>query len=324
MPLFRTSPRSDADLIAASRADDSSAYAELWSRHYNAGLAVARGATSTIDPEDLVQEAFTRVYQALLAGGGPRGAFRPYLFTTIRNTAASWGSARKDSAFDMLDSLEDPSSTEEASASALDHSLTARAFRSLPTRWQEVLWYGEVENMTPAQIAPLLNMKANAVAALSYRAREGLRQAWIQAHITEVPRDSACHWAISRVGKYSRGKLNGSELAAFNDHLVGCARCTIVAEEASQVSSRIAAVLLPITVGTGGSGAYLAWVQMAAPAAQAVAMPATVTGAAAAPAVVAAAGGATSALGGATGAGSGASASAAGGSASAAGGSASA
>ncbi|WP_143822650.1 sigma-70 family RNA polymerase sigma factor, partial [Mycetocola reblochoni] len=288
MPLSRSAIRSDEALVAASRRDDSTAYAELWSRHYAAGMTVARSSSSTIDPEDLVQEAFTRIYRALLAGGGPRGAFRPYLFTTVRNTAASWGSARKDSAVDMLDMLEDPRSTEEASASALDQSLTVRAFRTLPTRWQEVLWYGEVEGLSPARIAPLLGMRANAVAALAYRAREGLRQAWIQAHIAEVPADSACHWTISRVGKYARGKLNGTELTAFNAHLVDCARCTLVAEEASHVSSRIALVLLPITVGVGGSGAYLAWTQAAGGTA-AAALP---------PAVTAAHGGGLAAAGG--------------------------
>src|SRR5690606_39622652 len=106
-------------------------------------------------------------------GGGPTGAFRAYLFTSIRNTAAAWGRARKETTIDVLETLEDPGTTTEATEEALDRSLTVQAFRSLPTRWQEVLWYTEIEGMKPAAVAPLLGMKATAVAQLAFRAREG-------------------------------------------------------------------------------------------------------------------------------------------------------
>ena len=48
--------------------------------------------------------------------------------------------------------------------------------------------------MSPQQIAPLVGMSANSTAALAYRAREGLRQAWIRAHLqarqrTRLPLD---------------------------------------------------------------------------------------------------------------------------------------
>ena len=60
---------------------------------------------------------------------------------------------------------------------ALDRSMVAQVFRALPTRWQEVLWYTEVEQLRPQSVAPFLGMSANAVAALSHRAREGFRRA---------------------------------------------------------------------------------------------------------------------------------------------------
>ena len=55
----------------------------------------------------------------------------------------------------------------------------SRAFHSLPERWQLVLWHLEVEGQQPAEVAPLLGVKANAVSALAYRAREGLRAAYL-------------------------------------------------------------------------------------------------------------------------------------------------
>ena len=176
----------DADLVLRARSGDRDAYAELWRRHYRSGITVARSITSSLDADDLVQEAYTRIYHSIRRGGGPTGSFRAYLFTSIRNTAAGWGRARQETAVDELEGLEDPASSAEATADALDHGLTHRAFRSLPTRWQEVLWYSEIEGMKPAEIAPLLGLKPTAVAQLAFRAREGLREAWIQAHLQSV------------------------------------------------------------------------------------------------------------------------------------------
>ncbi len=115
---------------------------------------MARSVTSSIDPDDLVQESYTRIYQAIIKGGGPNGSFRAYLFTSIRNTAAGWGRARRETAIDELDTVADPDTTDQAASEALDRSLTAQAFRSLPSRWQEVLWYTEIEQMKPQEVGP--------------------------------------------------------------------------------------------------------------------------------------------------------------------------
>ena len=158
----------DADLVLRTRSGDAAAFGELWRRHYPSGMSVARSITSSIDPDDLVQESYTRIYQAIVKGGGPNGSFRAYLFTSIRNTAAAWGRSRRESAIDELDSVADPDSTDQAANEALDRSLTAQAFRSLPSRWQEVLWYTEIEQMKPQEAATLLGMKAGAVSQLAF------------------------------------------------------------------------------------------------------------------------------------------------------------
>ena len=120
----------------------------------------------------------------------------PYLYTTIRNLASTWGAKSRDVQVDDIADYEDPSTIDDPVAIALDRTLTARAFRSLPERWQSVLWYTEVEGMDPHEVAPILGMSANGVAALSYRAREGLRKAWLQAHVSEPGVSEACKWTI--------------------------------------------------------------------------------------------------------------------------------
>ncbi|WP_226532233.1 sigma-70 family RNA polymerase sigma factor [Microbacterium paraoxydans] len=270
----------DADLILRARSGDTGAFGELWRRHYPSGIAVARSITSSIDPDDLVQEAYTRIYQAIVKGGGPNGSFRAYLFTSIRNTAAGWGRARRETTIDELDTVVDPETTDQAANEALDRSLTAQAFRSLPTRWQEVLWYTEIEQMKPQEVGHLLGMKSGAVSQLAFRAREGLREAWIQAHLRSAADGSDCRWAIEHLGAYSRGNLSTRDHKRLELHLDDCARCMIVAAEAKDVSQRLALVLLPLVLGVAGASGYLATLQGAGtPIVALAAMPSSIPGA---------------------------------------------
>jgi len=262
----------DADLVLKSRSGDSDAFGELWQRHHRSGIAAARSISHDLDPDDLVQEAYAKVFQAIRRGGGPTGSFRAYLFTAIRNTAASWGrAAGATQPDDEIDEREDPATTEEAVDAALDHSLTVTAFRSLPSRWQEVLWYTEVEGMKPAEVAPLLGMKAAAVSQLAFRAREGLRESWIQAHISTVPSGSECTWTIERIGAHARDNLGSRDRARLDAHIAECPKCAIVASEAEHVGSRLVMVLLPLAVGVTGAGGYLATLQQGGEQAMALA-----------------------------------------------------
>ena len=249
---------SDAELIDRARSGDTRAFGELWRRHYRSAARVARQFTSSIDADDLVSEAYARIYQRVLAGGGPTGAFRPYLYTTIRNLASSWGAASRDIQVDMIDDFEDERIPDDPAAYALDRTLTARAFRSLPERWQTVLWYTEVEGMDPHEVAPLMGLTANSVAALSYRAREALRKAWLQAHVSDAAASGECQWAMSRLGEHARDGLSTRDHDRLTAHLAGCDRCTIVSEEVDEVGSHLAMVMLPLLLGGVAGGSLLA------------------------------------------------------------------
>jgi DNA-directed RNA polymerase specialized sigma24 family protein len=56
--------------------------------------------------------------------------------------------------------------------------LIAAAMRTLPARWRTVLWHGDVMGLPPREIAPILEIEANAVSSLLFRARAGLRAAY--------------------------------------------------------------------------------------------------------------------------------------------------
>lgn len=257
---------SDAVLIERARSGDRDAFGELWRRHYLPAARVARRFTSSIDADDLVSEAYARIYKSVLAGGGPSGAFRPYLYTTIRNLASTWGAARRDVNVDVIEEYEDERIPEDPAAWALDRTLTARAFRSLPERWQTVLWYTEVEGMDPHEVAPILGITANSVAALSYRAREGLRKAWLQAHVNDATASGECRWTMTRLGEHTRDGLGARDRTRIAAHLADCASCTIVSEEVEEVGSRLALVMLPLILGGVAGGSLLAAASDSGPA----------------------------------------------------------
>ncbi|MBI5161105.1 MAG: sigma-70 family RNA polymerase sigma factor [Micrococcales bacterium] len=266
---------SDGELIERAQGGDSEAFGELWTRHYRSAMRVARQFTSSIDADDLVSEAYARIYQRVLAGGGPRGAFRPYLYTTIRNLASSWGTAQSRSVHvDEIEDAPDERIPDDPAAWALDRTLTARAFKTLPDRWQTVLWYTEVEGMDPHEVAPIMGLTANGVAALSYRAREGLRTAWLQAHVSDASSSGECRWAIARLGEHARHSLTDRERSRLEGHLADCAKCTIIADEVEEVGSHLALVLVPLILGGVVGGAVLSQLALPGAAMAATAAPA--------------------------------------------------
>lgn len=240
---------SDADLMSRAAAGDSSAFAQLWRRHAPAARQAARRVTTSFDPDDLAQEAFTRTWSALRAGHGPRDAFRAYLNAAIRNIAATW--ARKALASTPLDddaplaelTLADPTE------SALEHSLIVRAFQSLPDEWRSVLWYVDVEGLTATEVAPWLGLNPNSVTSLTYRAREGLRRAWISAHLNSAGLGDGCRWTAERMPVHLRQGLPQAQKLRFESHLEGCASCTVLLGELDDVAHRLKATLIPLALG---------------------------------------------------------------------------
>ena len=253
----------DAALAELARAGNSDAFAELWTRHVGAGTAAARQFSTIADPEDIVSEAYLRIFRAVQHGGGPHEAFRPYLYRTIRNIALDWRAKQNSVSLDETAELEQPDSDPEISV--LENVVTARAFADLPERWQAVLWYLDVEGMSPAEAAPLTGLSPNATSALAVRAREGFKKAWLQAHINDLSVPSACRWTTDRMAQYSRRTLSPRARSRFDRHLEDCARCSILVEEMDRLSGHLASVLLPAVLGAGAGGAMLA--QLARPAA---------------------------------------------------------
>jgi hypothetical protein len=147
----------------------------------------------------------------------------------------------------------EPETFDDPTVTGFESVAAAQAFAALPERWQAVLWHTEVEGEKPAQVAPLLGLTPNGVSALAYRAREGLRQAYLQQHLADVANDR-CRWATERLGAYVRGGLTKRENTNMREHLDECPRCTAVYLELVEVNSSLPALLAPALLGVAGLG----------------------------------------------------------------------
>jgi RNA polymerase sigma factor (sigma-70 family) len=243
----------DAELISAVRGGDADAYGELFARHVDAARRLARQLAGHADADDLVSDAFTKVLTVLQRGGGPDLAFRAYLLTAVRRLHVD--RIRAGSRLRPVDDLApfDPGLPfQDTAVEGFDNAAAARAFASLPERWQMVLWHTEVEQQKPADIAPLLGMSANSVSALAYRAREGLRQAFLSQHATD-PDDVDCAWTRDHLGAYVRGGLSRRDASRVDDHLASCRACAAVYLELTEVNSGLAGLLAPLLLGSAGA-----------------------------------------------------------------------
>lgn len=248
---------SDAELISSVRGGDTEAYGVLFSRHVAAANRLARQLVAPGDADDLVSEAFAKVLVVLQRGGGPDLAFRAYLLTAVRRLHVDkMRAAAKVRPTDDLTPFDPGVPFEDTAVSAFENQAAARAFSSLPERWQLVLWHTEVEGQKPAEIAELLGMSANSVSALAYRAREGLRQAFLTMHAQELD-DDACRWANDHLGGYIRQGLSRRDTAKVEKHLDECRSCMAIYLELVEVNSGLAGLLAPLLLGSAGA-AYLA------------------------------------------------------------------
>lgn len=252
--LQRIDGPGDAELIAAVRGGDNDAYGLLFERHVDAARRLARQLVPGPDADDLVSEAFAKVLTVLQRGDGPDLAFRAYLLTAIRRLHIDKvrGAARLHTT-DDLTPFDHGVPFHDTVIEGFENAAAARAFASLPERWQMVLWHTSVEGQKPADVAPLLGMSANSVAALAYRAREGLRQAFLTMHVASLD-DDTCEWVRQNIGSYLRGGTSRRDAAKIEGHLDECRPCMAIYLELTEVNSNLAAWLAPIVLGAAGAG----------------------------------------------------------------------
>ncbi|MFF4491376.1 RNA polymerase sigma factor [Streptomyces sp. NPDC001544] len=267
----RERPSADGELIGRMRAGDDRAYEELYRRHADAVRRYARTCCrDAYTADDLTAEVFARMLQAVRGGSGPSHAVRAYLLTSVRRVAAHWAkSSRREQLVDdfavfaaQCARVSEDGGTVEPGADVramheAEESLAMRAFRSLPERWQAVLWHTEVEDESPSQVAALFGLDAGGTRVLASRAREGLKQAYLQAHVSAaLTGDEDCARYADQLGTYARRRLRTRAERGLRGHLRECARCRSAAVQIEEIAGGIPAVVPVAVIGWFGAAGY--------------------------------------------------------------------
>lgn len=234
----------DATLLTGARDGDSASVAELYRRHINAAERFAAGLVDPARASDVVADAMMKVFALLERGSGPTTAFRAYLFSTIRTVAIdSFRKQRKETLVDDVTVLGEAWAESDVEHS-VEHADVIGAFKSLPERSQKALWLSVVEGRPLEEVGEELGLNANAVAALTFRARETLRQGYLAQHLGTVKR-AECERYTDHLPKHVRGKLRGKTKREVEEHVEHCHDCAIAATTLGSINTRLHALLIP-------------------------------------------------------------------------------
>ena len=218
-------------------------YDQLYAEHAQAARRLALTLVPPHVADDVVAEAFTRVLDASRRNGLPR-QFRPYLMRTVRNTAATYHERGRHLTL-VPDPEPEPAEGPEAAVMAReDARLAVAAFRRLPVRWQSVLWATAVEERSVTDLAASWGMAPNTVSQLASRAREGLRQGYLSAHLgTNL--SPACREVAPYMGAAVRGHAGRRHVTQLARHLRDCDSCAQAYDGLRGLNTRLGELLVP-------------------------------------------------------------------------------
>jgi len=257
---------------AAARVEqaDVDGYAEVYRESNGQLVAYATSLTgSTWVAEDLVAEAHFRVWRRMRAGHAVDNV-PAYLMTTVRNLAAGLGRARKEIARDWHE-LPDGAANEavgaigaigtaqaqdpEQRASHVD--LLARLLKELPGRWASALWYAEVEDLPLEAVGARIGASANTAGVVLARARERLRQAFLQEQPGN-PLSADCEQYWKHMAAIVRGTASDRRNKLVLEHAEDCDDCRARLLALTETNERLPILLGPALLGVVlGGGALL-------------------------------------------------------------------
>lgn len=217
-------------LLTRAAAGDRQALADLYAAHRPVAEQVARRTCRPCDVDDVVSEAFAKILDQVQRGGGPRVSFRAYLVTAVRTASADM--ARRHARSFPVDDVEEaqratgrPGGEQPLDALRLESQVLTEALASLPVRWQLAVWWVTVEGLPLSEVGQRLGINANAAAALAFRAREGLREAYLALHVEQGDSPACLLWRTD-FPALARGRLGAVRAAAAAAHVDECAPCS--------------------------------------------------------------------------------------------------
>lgn len=240
----------DGHLVEQAVGGDTGSFEELYRRHAEAAWRVARSVSNDAhDAADAVSEAFTRVLERVRDGdAGNIENFRSYLLTAVRNAGLDrHRRAAREQPDQSMPTAAGADAPSERVIDLTDAALAASAFDDLPQRWQQVLWLTEVEDLEASEVAVEMGVHRGALAQLTHRARAGLREGYVRAHLSGAP--PGCGPTVRDLGAYVLDRLPPGKRARVETHLEGCEACRLRREEVEELGTSLKRAVLPLPAG---------------------------------------------------------------------------
>ncbi|MFV1949317.1 MAG: RNA polymerase sigma factor [Anaerolineales bacterium] len=186
--------KAERDLVRRAQEGDNGAFSELVRSHQQFAYNVAlRAVNNNQDAEDIVQEAFVRVWKSL-SRFRLDARFRTWLYRIVMNLCYNQ-LPRLKKAPEMLDEdregqwNKDNGQTGDP-AGSLEHKealeLVQRQIQKLPGQYQIMLLLLIQENCTYAEISEIMDLPLGTVKTGLFRARKRLKDAVTQAQEEKV------------------------------------------------------------------------------------------------------------------------------------------
>jgi len=214
----------EQQLLEAARRNEPAAVGELYRLHVDAARRLARMLTRRAQPDDVVSEAFMRVFSAMRSDGGPDLSFRPYLLSTVRRQVLDQELRSSREVPTELALLDGPAAVWSSAVQDDDQEMMRRVLARMPARWRQVLWEAEVQGRPAREIAKLADISANTAAALIYRARQRLRQEYLAEHLLQAP-TAELHAMANLLPGFVRGSLGTTQRDQVALHVESCLSC---------------------------------------------------------------------------------------------------
>lgn len=232
---------SDAELVSAAQRGDREALGRLLERHqakvYRFGMRMCRGEE---DAKDVLQETLIAAVRTLPDFRGA-SSLSTWLYSIARSFCIKQRRRSKfaPETFESLDAREpseaalqlpDPA---RGADEALDgHRLEAAlddAIGALEPKYREVLVLRDIEGLSAAEVAEVLDLSVDAVKSRLHRARVAVRErvapALLPGFEAQAEPGPSCRDVVDAFSRRLEGEIDPSLCAELESHLQSCAAC---------------------------------------------------------------------------------------------------
>jgi RNA polymerase sigma-70 factor (ECF subfamily) len=172
----RLASADDAALVAACAEQVPGAFRELLSRYRRPAIRLAyQMLNSQEDAEDIAQEAFVRVFQAIPRFRG-QAAFSTWLYRIVTNLCL--GSLRRKKTTVCLDQVREPRAVDSPSRRVTEGLLTQQVLAQMGPELRAILLLRDQEGLSYTEIAEALRLPLGTVRSRLSKARMSFRQIW--------------------------------------------------------------------------------------------------------------------------------------------------